>query len=154
MPLSEDSWQYTAFYTPWGVFEWKVLPMGVKVCPQAFQRVVSDCIKHLQPGTMPYIDVLLSGTRAVYKSDSRELDYEAMLQAHFDQVIALFETLEKCHLKVRFDKCHMFMTNVKYRGHILHDGKRSPAPSKVDAVRNGTVKMIQTPKQMKGSSGW
>ena len=39
MPLSEDSRQYTAFYTPWGVFEWKVLPMGVKVGPQAFHII-------------------------------------------------------------------------------------------------------------------
>ena len=36
MPLSGKSRQYTAFYTPWGVFEWKVLPMGIKVGPQAW----------------------------------------------------------------------------------------------------------------------
>ena len=93
MPLSEDSRQYTAFCTPWGLFEWRVLLMGVNVGPQAFQRMVSDCTKHLQPGTMPYTDDLLSGTRAVYKSDGRGLDYEAMLQAHFDQVTALSQTL-------------------------------------------------------------
>ena len=38
MPLSEDGLQYTAFCTPWGVFEWRVLPRGIKVGPQAFQR--------------------------------------------------------------------------------------------------------------------
>ena len=76
-----------------------------------------------------------------------------MLQAHFDEFTALFETLQKCHLKVRFDKCHIFMTKVKYCGHILHDGKRLPAPSKVDDIRNWMVKMIQTPKQMKGFLG-
>ena len=102
---------------------------------------------------MPYIDDLLSGTRTIYKSDGRELDYEAMLKAHFDQVVRLFETLEKCHLKVRFEKCHMFMTKVKYCGHILHDGRRSPAPSKVDAIRNWMVDMIRTPNQMKGFLG-
>ena len=111
--------------------------------------MVSDCTKHLQPGPMPYIDDLLFGSRAVYKSDGLELDYKAMLQAHLDQVIALFETLEKCHVKVRFEKCHMFVTKVKYCGHILHDGKRSPAPSKVNAIQNWKVTMMQIPKQMK-----
>ena len=48
MPLSECSRQYTAFGTPFGVFEWRVLPMGVKVGPQSYQRMVSDCLKSLQ----------------------------------------------------------------------------------------------------------
>ena len=73
-----------------------------------------------------------------------------MLKAHFDQVVTLFETLEECNLKVRFEKCHMLMTKVKYCGHILHDGRRSTAPSKVDAIRNRMVDMIRTPKQMQG----
>ena len=63
MPLSECSRQYTAFCTPFGVFEWRVLPMGVKVGPQAFQRMVSDCLKSLQPHTHIYMDDLLTGTR-------------------------------------------------------------------------------------------
>ena len=49
MPLSECSRQYTAFCTPFGVFEWRVLPVGVKVGPQAFQRMVSDCLKSWPP---------------------------------------------------------------------------------------------------------
>ena len=34
--------------------------MGINVVPQGFQRMVSDCTKHLKPGTMPYIDDQLS----------------------------------------------------------------------------------------------
>ena len=54
----ECSRQYTAFCTPFAVFEWRVLPMGVKVGPQAFQRMVSNCFKSLQPHTHIYIDDL------------------------------------------------------------------------------------------------
>ena len=144
MPLSEDSWQYTVFCTPWGLLERKELPMGIKVGTQAFERVVSACTKHLQHDTMPYIDDLLSGRRAVNKFAGRELDHNAMSQAHLDQVIALFETLDKYHLRVRCQKYHMFMTNVKSFDHILHEGKCLPAPSKVDAIRNWTVRRIQT----------
>ena len=35
--------------------------MGVKVRPQAFQRMVSDCLKSLQPHTQIHIDNLLTG---------------------------------------------------------------------------------------------
>ena len=63
MPLSGCSRQYTAFCTPFGVIEWRVLPMGVKVGPQAFQRMVSDCLKSLQRRAHIYIDDSLTGTR-------------------------------------------------------------------------------------------
>ena len=62
MPLSECSRQYTAFCTRFGIFEWRVLPMEVKVGPQAFDRMVSDCLRSLQPHTHNYMDDLLSGT--------------------------------------------------------------------------------------------
>ena len=55
MPVSVCSRQYTAFCTPFGVFEWRLLPMGVKVGPQAFQRMVSDCLKSLQPHTHTHL---------------------------------------------------------------------------------------------------
>ena len=63
-------------------------------------------------------------------------------------MVKFFEKLEECHLKVRFDKCHLFMERIKYCGHVLHGGLRSPAPSKVDAVRNWPKP--KAPKQMKG----
>ena len=62
-----------------------------------------------------------------------------------------FEKLEQCHLKVRLEKCNLFMGRLKYCGHVLHGGMRSPAPSKVDAVRNWPKP--KTPKQMKGFLG-
>ena len=61
-PLSECSRQYTAFCNTFGVFEWRVLLVGVKVGPHAFQIMASDCLKSLQPHTHIYIDDLLTGT--------------------------------------------------------------------------------------------
>ena len=151
LPLSECSRQYTAFCTPFGVLEWRVLPMGVKVGPQAFQRMVSDCLKSLQPHTHVYINDLLTGTRPRPCGKGKMLDSKAYLEDHFHNVVKLFEKLEECHLKVRFEKCHLFMERIKYCGHVLHGGMCSPAPSKVDAVRHGPKP--KTPKQMKGILG-
>ena len=151
MPLSDCSRHYTAFCTPFGVFEWMVLTMGVKVGPQAFQRMVSDCFKLLQPHTHIYINDLLTGTRPKLCGKGKILDSKAYLEDHFHNVVKLFENLEEWHLKVRFEECHLFMERIKYCGHLLHGGMRSPAPSKVDAVRNRPKP--ETPKQMKGFSG-
>ena len=144
IPLTEDSRQYTVFCTLWGLLEWTVLPIGIKAGTQACERVISDCTEHLQPVTMTYIEDFLSVTEAVYTSAGWKLGYDAMLQVHLDQVIALFETFHKCLLRLRFHTCLMFMTNVKYFGHILLEGNCLPAPLKVDAIRNRTVKSIQT----------
>ena len=74
MPLSECRRQYTAFCTLFGVYEWRVLPMGLKLGPQAFQRMVSDFLKSLQPHTHIYIDDLLTETRPKLCGKGKVLD--------------------------------------------------------------------------------
>ena len=151
MPLSECSRQYTAFCTLFGEFEWRVLPMGVKVGSHAFQRMVSDCLKSLQPHTHIYIDDSLTGTQPKLCGKGKILDSKAYLDNHFQNVVKVFEKLQECHLNVRFEKCHRFMERIKYCGHVLHGGMRSPPPSKVDAVHNWPKP--KTPKQTKGFLG-
>ena len=41
MPLTEESRLLTAFCTPWGVYQWNFLPMGVDVGPQVYQRILA-----------------------------------------------------------------------------------------------------------------
>ena len=151
MPVSECSRQYTTFSTPFVEFEWRVLPMGVKVGSQAFQRMVNDCLKSLQPHTDIYMADLLTVTRPKLCIKGKILDSKAYLEDHFQSVVILFEKLEECHVKVRFEKCHLFMERIKYCGHVLYGEMRSPTPSKLDAVRNWPEP--KTPKQMKGLLG-
>ena len=61
MHLTESSCHLTAFITPFGVYEWRVLPMGVKVGPQVFQRLVAWVVRNC-PFSCPYIDDVLTGT--------------------------------------------------------------------------------------------
>ena len=71
MLLEEECWHLTAFITPFGVCEWKVLPMGVKVGPQCFQRLVQWVVRNC-PFSDPYIDDVLTST-----SDSCRYDPSA-----------------------------------------------------------------------------
>ena len=125
--------------------------MGLKVGPEAFQRMVSDCLKSLQPHTQTYIDDLLTGTRPKLCGKGKILDSMAYLEDHFQSVVEAFEKLEECQLEFCFEKCHLFIERIKYCGHLLHGRMRSPAPSKVDAVHNWPKP--KTPKQMKGFLG-
>jgi hypothetical protein len=61
MHLHPESQEYTAFVTPHGVYQWTVLPMGVKNGPAMFQRMIQWALRDL-PFVMIYIDDLLVGT--------------------------------------------------------------------------------------------
>ena len=148
MPLLVECRQLIAFCTPAGTFEWKDLPIGVKVGPQAFQRLVSWCVGRLKPHIPAYIDDVLVGTRPTSSGKGKLLDSQAIME-HYKPGRELFEVLKECHLQVKKEKCFLFYTQVKCVGHILHEGQRSPAPGKVAAVREWSEDMIGTPKQMK-----
>ena len=62
MRLAPSSQPLTAFITPFGVFQWTVLPMGVKVGPQVFQRMVAHVVRGCCPASSPYMDDVLTGT--------------------------------------------------------------------------------------------
>ena len=164
MHLEEDSKHLTAFGTPFAVFEWNVLPMGVKVGPAAYQEMVQHITKKC-PSSRPYIDDILSangreelvpGKVTVSQKQEPEV-LEKYFQKHYEDLFSLFEALERAMLTVKPEKCHFFRKTVKYVGHILKDGRRFPCPSRVEAVANWDHRTITTPKRLKwflGLVGW
>ena len=50
MHLADSSSPYTAFVTPWGLYQWTLLPMGLKAAPQAFQRTVRRVLQDFSDG--------------------------------------------------------------------------------------------------------
>ena len=57
MKLAKESKEITAFSTPRGLFQWKVLPMGMKTLGAVFQRLVDSIVGELQPRcVVVYID--------------------------------------------------------------------------------------------------
>ena len=112
MPLLEKCRHLTAFCNPAGTFEWKVLPTGVKVTPQAFQRLVSWCVGRYRPHIRAYIDDILVGTRTTCSGKGKLLDSQAIMK-HYKLVRELFEELKECHLQVKKEKCLLSYNQVK-----------------------------------------
>ena len=100
---------------------------------QASQHLVSWCVGRLKPHIRAYIDFNLVGTRPICSGKGKLLDSQAIME-HYKLVRKSFGVLKECHLQLKKVKYFLFYTQVKYVGHILHEGQRSPAPGKVGAV--------------------
>ena len=114
MHLAPESRQYTALVTPWGVYEWLVLPMGLKTAPTAYQRMMVACLdtrlrekKRFTKrfDTNLYIDDLLHGTPDRDNLERREKLSHLCIEDHERQLRELFEILAHYKLSLKPKKC-------------------------------------------------
>ena len=151
MRLAEDSQKSTGFITPFGVYFWRVPPMGVKVGPQVFQQMVAHILNGCDRSG-PYIDDVLTGTGIppppAKAGKGQLLDSQAYMEAipsdpkrleeckqyHLEAVRECFQRIADAGLTVKPSKCFLFMRQVKYVGHILREGRRLPDPAKCSAI--------------------
>ncbi|GKG33722.1 retrotransposon protein, putative, ty3-gypsy subclass, partial [Tanacetum coccineum] len=57
--MDEESIQWTAFLVPGGLYEWLVMPFGLKNAPALFQRKMDKCFKGTESFIAVYIDDIL-----------------------------------------------------------------------------------------------
>ncbi|AVA17861.1 polyprotein [Birch leaf roll-associated virus] len=57
--MDEESIPWTAFLTPDGLYEWLVMPFGLKNAPAVFQRKMDNCFKGTEEFIAVYIDDIL-----------------------------------------------------------------------------------------------
>ena len=117
----------TAFTTHVGLYEYKVLPMGLSNAPSAFQRAMDKIFR-------PCID---AGFVCVYLDDI--LIYSKTAEEHLQHLEAVFKVLEQNQLYIRMFKCTFNATEVKFLGHIVGNDQVKPDPKKVAAVESWAV---------------
>ena len=92
MVLGPGSRPLTAFVTTWGPSQWTVLPMGLRMAPEAYLRMVQLCLE--ETGVKPYIDDVLRGTPDT--EDNPDLDApvtDGCIRQHFEDVCHIFNML-------------------------------------------------------------
>lgn len=113
----------TAFSTDQGHFQMKRLPMGVKIAPSAFSRVMSLAMSGLaNEKCFVYLDDIV-----VFSKD---------LRSHIANLKAVFNRLREVNLKLNPKKCQFLRREVLYLGHLITANGISPDPSKITAVKN------------------
>ncbi|KAJ8040186.1 hypothetical protein HOLleu_14412 [Holothuria leucospilota] len=104
IPLTERARKISAFVTPDGLFQYKVMPFGMKNSPMTFQRLVNNLTSNLENCEV-YVDDLI-----VYSNSWDE---------HVQHIKALFDKLAKANLTVNLVKSEIACAQVIYLGHVV-----------------------------------
>ena len=119
--VSEEFRKYTAFSTPWGLYEWIRIPMGISTAPPAFQRFINQTLVGLRDKVcMAYLDDIL-----IYGRTFEE-------QANNLQLV--LQRLKSRGIKLRADKCKLFLKEVRYLGRLISKHGHRPDPADTAAL--------------------
>ncbi|GAX83745.1 hypothetical protein CEUSTIGMA_g11170.t1 [Chlamydomonas eustigma] len=101
--------QASAFSTPQGHFEWKVLSLGLTNAPGVFSRAMYDILSPLMNGPNRCIVAYLDDIAILSKTPEEHVKYVEMT----------LKLLHDAKLLVKLRKCHFFQPEIKFLGHIL-----------------------------------
>ena len=108
----------TAFRTPFGHYQFKVLSFGLTNAPATFQAAMNDMLRPLLgKSVVVYIDDIL-----IYSKDATE---------HVSHVKQVLELLRANHYHIKLPKCEFEQKEVKFLGHIIGVGGVKVDPAKV-----------------------
>eukprot|EP00731_Ephydatia_muelleri_P021935 Em0014g526a len=116
----------TAFVTPFGQFQFRVMPFDLCNAPATFQRLMERVLAGLHWMTcLVYLDDIIIFSRSV--------------KTHVEQLKEVLERLKIAGLKIRTKKCHLLQTSVQYLGHVISAEGIRTDPQKVACVSNWPV---------------
>jgi hypothetical protein len=104
--MHPDNVPYTAVSTPFGLYEWLVMPMGLKNAPAIHQRRVTKALGNL-----------LGSICHIYLDDI--VIWSNSLQEHEINVRRVLKALEDHHLYCNPKKSNLFCTEINFLGHHI-----------------------------------
>jgi hypothetical protein len=120
--IHPDDCHKTAFVTPMGFYEWKVIPFGLANAPSAFMRHMHRILHSHKRYAAVYLDDVLIHSRTIAE--------------HKEHVQAVLLSIRKAGLKLNGKKCQFGMREVIFVGfRVTKDGVHTEE-KKVAAVRN------------------
>ena len=154
--IAEEDCEKTAFATPFGHFEWRVLSMGLTNSPSSFmstmQQVFDDYVVNGKPSSHAVSTTTDSDSSSLPdgqgKSDEVLSDIKKFLLIYLDDILIMssspeehlrhlrlvFERLRKHRFQIKLSKCKFFQSQIKYLGHILSPEGIQVDPAKVQTL--------------------
>ena len=120
--ISDEDVPKTAFRTPLGHYQWRVLSFGLTNAPATFMRLMHTVLA-------PYIGKFV----LVYLDDI--LIYSKTEDEHLSHIRTVLQTLRQHKLYVKLSKCEFFKPELKFLGHIVGRDGVKVDPAKIAVLR-------------------
>lgn len=123
VPLNQNARKYTAFRTRRGLYQFRVLPFGLKNSPMTFVRLMDEALKgYLDEFVRVYLDDIV-----VFSNTTDEH------QCHLDKVL---ERLQRHGLTCNPEKCRFGATEISFLGHLVTSEGIDKQPEKLEGIIN------------------
>ncbi|SCV69303.1 BQ2448_2323 [Microbotryum intermedium] len=104
--MAKEDIPKTAVATPWGLFEWVVMPMGLSNAPATHQRRVNEALSNL-----------IGKSCFVYLDDITI--FSNTIEEHQQHVREVLEALRRADLYCSPKKTELFTTSCDFLGHVI-----------------------------------
>ena len=123
VPMTEKARKYSAFITPFGLFEWDRLSQGLANAPACFQRLMETVFSDMNlTELIVFLDDILVHAETLGELKTRTLK--------------VLDRLCKFGLKLDPKKCTFGATQVKHLGYLISEGTVRPDPEKIATVKD------------------
>ena len=119
--LTPQAREISVFITPFGLYEYLVMPFGLVNAPATFRRIMNFVVQEL-PGVYAYLDDI------VIVANSWE--------EHLMRLRLLFQKLHEVGLTINLAKTKFCTGTVNYLGHVVGQGQAKPKKANVEAILN------------------
>lgn len=121
--IDERDREKTAFITPDGLFEFKVMPFGLCSAPATFQRVMDTVLAGLKWQTcLVYLDDVVV--------------FAATFDEHMRRLRAVLNAIKSSGLTLKPEKCRFAYHELLFLGHIISPDGVRPDPQKTSAIEH------------------
>ncbi|KAK7878976.1 hypothetical protein WMY93_034190 [Mugilogobius chulae] len=120
--LEESSRPFTAFITPWGLYEWVRIPFGLSSAPAEFQRSMEECLVGLRDEIcLPYLD--------------DNLVHSKTFNDHLNDLKSVLQRYETHGVKLTPRKCELFKNQVRFLGRLVTKDGYTMDPADIAPVQ-------------------
>ena len=120
IPIKETDKEKPAFVTPFGLYQFNVLPMGLKNSPPTFQKVMTDTLKSCRDFSLVYLDDIIVFSKS--------------FEQHLYHLECVLLALQRKNLILNPPKCVLATNQIDYLGHTISQNRITPMKEKVEAI--------------------